>query len=214
MPSAGLGQLRGHLAGRDAVLHLGVGDGPVLLPQVEPQLAFVAEVQVALLTMIGFLSCVDSKVTFEGLQVPEACAADLTGVRLLPGVNEHVSTEVGHLDKSGPTGLTLVGFLPRVDACVGFQVGWSVELCPADVAAVRLLSCVDGFVAGEVPLVAKGGLAAVTLVGLVTVDLQRMSLERGLLGEPAVTLVAEEGSVLAAGVGVFRLGFPHLFSKV
>lgn len=57
-------------------------------------------------------------------------------------------------------------------------------------------TCVDSFVAGEVPLVAKGGLAAVTLVGLVTVDLQRMSLERGLLGEPAVTLIAEEGSVL------------------
>lgn len=57
----------------------------------------------------------------------------------------------------------------------------------------------DGFVAGEVPLVAKGGLAAVTLVGLVTVDLQRVSLERSLLGEPAVTLVAEEGSVLWEG---------------
>lgn len=60
-------------------------------------------------------------------------------------------------------------------------------------------TCVDGFVAGEVPLVAKGGLAAVTLVGFVTVDLQRMSLERGLLGEPAVALVAEEGSVLWEG---------------
>lgn len=50
--------------------------------------------------------------------------------------------------------------------------------------------------AGKVPLVAEGGLAAVTLVGLVTVDLQRMSLERGLLREPTVTLIAEEGSVL------------------
>lgn len=57
----------------------------------------------------------------------------------------------------------------------------------------------DGFVAGEVPLVAEGGLAAVTLVGLVTVDLQRVSLERGLLGEPAVALIAEEGSVLWEG---------------
>lgn len=60
-------------------------------------------------------------------------------------------------------------------------------------------TCVDGFVAGKVPLVAKGGLAAVTLVGLVTVDLQRMSLERGLLREPAVTLIAEEGSILWEG---------------
>lgn len=50
--------------------------------------------------MIRFLSRVDSKVTFEGLQVPEACAADLTGVRLLTSVNEHVSTEVGHLRES------------------------------------------------------------------------------------------------------------------
>lgn len=50
--------------------------------------------------MIWFLSCVDSKVTFEGLQVPEACAADLAGVRLLPGVNEHVSTEVGNLERT------------------------------------------------------------------------------------------------------------------
>lgn len=57
----------------------------------------------------------------------------------------------------------------------------------------------DGFVAGKVPLVAEGGLAAVTLVGLVTVDLQRVSLERGLLREPAVTLIAEEGSVLWEG---------------
>lgn len=35
----------------------------------------------------------------------------------------------------------------------------------------------DGLVAGEVALVAEGGLAAVTLVGFVTVGLQRVSLE-------------------------------------
>lgn len=57
----------------------------------------------------------------------------------------------------------------------------------------------DGFVAGEVPLVAEGGLAAVTLVGLVAVHLQGVPLEGGLLGEPAVALVAEEGSVLWEG---------------
>lgn len=50
--------------------------------------------------MIGFLSCVDSKVTFEGLQVPEASAADLTRVGLLPGVNEHMGTEVSHLQRA------------------------------------------------------------------------------------------------------------------
>lgn len=53
LPSAGLGELRRHLARGDAVLHLGVGDGPVLLPQVKPQLALVAEMQVALLTLRG-----------------------------------------------------------------------------------------------------------------------------------------------------------------
>lgn len=35
----------------------------------------------------------------------------------------------------------------------------------------------DGLVAGEVALVAEGGLAAVTLVGFVTVGLQRVPLE-------------------------------------
>jgi hypothetical protein len=54
----------------------------------------------------------------------------------------------------------------------------------------------DGLVAGEVALVAEGGLAAVTLVGFVTVGLQRMPLERGLLREAAVTFIAEEGPVL------------------
>lgn len=63
----------------------------------------------------------------------------------------------------------------------------------------RRRTCVDGFVAGEVPLVAEGGLAAVTLVGLVAVHLQGVPLEGGLLGEPAVALVAEEGSVLWEG---------------
>lgn len=53
LPSAGLGELRRHLTRGDAVLHLGVGDGPVLLPEVKPQLAFVAEMQVALLTLWG-----------------------------------------------------------------------------------------------------------------------------------------------------------------
>lgn len=50
---AGLGELWRHLARRDAILHLGVGDGPVLLPEMKPQLAFMAEMQVALLTLQG-----------------------------------------------------------------------------------------------------------------------------------------------------------------
>lgn len=52
--------------------------------------------------MIRFLARVDSKVAFEGLQVPETCATDLAGVWLLPSVNEHMSTEMGHLRESSP----------------------------------------------------------------------------------------------------------------
>lgn len=55
---------------------------------------------------------------------------------------------------------------------------------------------VDGLVAGEVAFVAEGGLATVAFVGLVAVRLQRVPLERGLLGEAAVTFVAEEGPIL------------------
>lgn len=40
------------------VANLGVGDGTMLLPQVQPQLALVPEVQVTLLTTIRFLSSV------------------------------------------------------------------------------------------------------------------------------------------------------------
>lgn len=49
--SAGFGELRGQVSGWHAVLHLGVGDGTVLLAQVETQLTFVAEMQVTLLTL-------------------------------------------------------------------------------------------------------------------------------------------------------------------
>lgn len=54
----------------------------------------------------------------------------------------------------------------------------------------------DGLVAGEVALVAEGGLTAVTLVGFVTVGLQRVPLEGSLLRKAAVTLIAEEGPIL------------------
>lgn len=49
--SAGFGELRGQVGGGHTVLHLGVGDGAVLLAQVETQLAFVAEMQVTLLAL-------------------------------------------------------------------------------------------------------------------------------------------------------------------
>lgn len=60
---------------------------------------------------------------------------------------------------------------------MGFQVRRSVELGPTDVTAIGFLTRMDGLVAGEVALVAEGGLAAVTLVGFVTVRLQRVPLE-------------------------------------
>ena len=49
--SAGFGELRGQVSGGHAVLHLGVGDSPMLLAQVKTQLAFVTEMQVTLLAL-------------------------------------------------------------------------------------------------------------------------------------------------------------------
>lgn len=46
--------------GQDLVSDLGVGDGPVFLPEVETQLALMAEVEVALLTGVGLFSSVDA----------------------------------------------------------------------------------------------------------------------------------------------------------
>ena len=54
------------------------------------------------------------------------------------------------------------------------------------------LTGVDRLVAGQVALVAEGGLAAVTSVGLVTVVLEHVALQGVCFGELAVTLVAEE----------------------
>lgn len=48
--SAGLGQIRQICCGH-AVLDLGVGDGTMLLSQVQPKLALMAKVQVAFLTL-------------------------------------------------------------------------------------------------------------------------------------------------------------------
>lgn len=52
--SAGFGELRRQVSGWHAVLHLGVGDGAMLLAQVKSQLAFVTEMQVTLLTLQGY----------------------------------------------------------------------------------------------------------------------------------------------------------------
>lgn len=78
--SAGFGEFRGQVSGRHAVLHLGVGDGTVLLAQVKTQLAFVTEMQVTLLAMVRFLSRVDSQVALQSLKVPETGATDFTGI--------------------------------------------------------------------------------------------------------------------------------------
>lgn len=134
--------------------------------------------------------------------MPEAGATDFTGVRLLSSVDEHVGTEVGHLHKSGPTGFTFVGLFSRVNSSVGLQVGWPVELRSTNVTTIGFLTRVDGLVAGEVAFVAEGGLAAVTLVWLVAVRLQRVPLEGGLLRKTAVTFVAEEGAILTARIRI------------
>ena len=55
-----------------------------------------------------------------------------------------------------------------------FRVRWS---------KVRGRTCVDGLVAGQVALVAEGGLAAVALVGLVAVHLQHVLLQGLVLRE-------------------------------
>lgn len=211
--SAGFGEFRGQVSGRHAVLHLGVGDGTVLLAQVKTQLAFVTEMQVTLLAMVRFLSRVDSQVALQSLKVPETGATDFTGIGLLASVDEHVGTEVGHLYKSGSAGFAFVGLLSRVNSSMGFQIGWPVELGPTDITTIGFLTRVDGLVAGEVALVAEGGLAPVTLVGFVTVGLQRVPLEGGLLREAAVTLIAEEGPILTAGIRVLRLGLSHLLRE-
>lgn len=50
-PSASLCQVSRHICRRHAVLDLGVGDGAVLLPKMQPQLTLVTEVQVAFFTL-------------------------------------------------------------------------------------------------------------------------------------------------------------------
>lgn len=134
--------------------------------------------------------------------MPEAGAADFTGVRLLSGVDEHVGTEVGYLHKPGPTGFTFVGLFSRVNSSVGLQVGRPIELRSTNVTAIGFLTCVDSLVAGEVAFVAEGGLAAVTFVWFVAMRLQRVPLERGLFGKTAVTFVAEEGPILTTRIGI------------
>ena len=47
--------------------------------------------------MVRFLSCVDSQVALQSLQVPESGATDFTGIGFLASVDEHMGTEVGHL---------------------------------------------------------------------------------------------------------------------
>lgn len=113
--------------GQDLVADLGVGDGPVFLAQVKTQLALVAEVKVALLTLnetgggqvrgaaarwtrqqglcvvtsgthsVGLLSGVDAQVALQGLQVAEAGATGVAGVRLLPCMDQDVGPQMSDL---------------------------------------------------------------------------------------------------------------------
>lgn len=63
---------------------------------------------------------------------------------------------------------------------------------------VMVLTGVNGLVAGQVALVAEGGLAAVALVWLVAVDLQHVLLQRLVLGKLGVTFVTEERPVFCS----------------
>lgn len=85
---------------------------------------------------------------------------------------------------------------------MGLEVGWSVELGTTDVAVVGLRTGVNGLVAGKIALVAKGSLAAVTLVWLITVDLDHVIFKGIFLYELGVTPIAEVGAVFTAGGGV------------
>lgn len=125
-----------------------------------------------------------------------------------------MGAKMGHLDKSGATCLTLVWLLSRVDAGVGLEVGWSVKLGTTDVAVVGFCTCVNGLVAGQVAFVAEGSLAAVTLVWLVTVDLDHVVFKGIFFYELGVTPVAEVGVVFTAGGGVLRVQFGGVISAV
>lgn len=57
------------------------------------------------------------------------------------------------------------------------------------------LTGVDSLVAGQVAFVAEGSLAAVTLVWLVTVDLDHVVFQGIFLSELGVTTIAEVGVV-------------------
>lgn len=85
--SAGVHQACNDVAGRPAILSLGVSDGPVLLSQVKPQLTLVSEVEVTFFTMIRLLSGMNAHVALERLKVTEVRSTDLTRVRFLPRVN-------------------------------------------------------------------------------------------------------------------------------
>lgn len=109
--SACLCQVSGHVCRGHTVLDLCVGDGAVLLSQMQPELTLVAEVQVAFFTMVGLFSRVNAQVTLQRLQVTEASPTDLTGIRFLPRVNQHMGAKMSNLYKTSSTRLTFVWLL-------------------------------------------------------------------------------------------------------
>lgn len=126
-PSAGLQDGLVGLA-QDLVADLGVGDGPVLLAQVETQLTLVAEVQVTLLTLKSKRGprrksvCTCS--VFKYTLCMCVCVCSLThGVRLLAGVNAQVALQGLQVAEAGATGVAGVRLLPGVDQNVGSQMG-------------------------------------------------------------------------------------------
>lgn len=131
-----------------------------------------------------------------------------------------------YLYKTCSTCLTLVWLLSWVDASVSLEVSWSVELSTTDVTAIRLLSwkkiikwrisikgckykeylfavwvctCVHCLVAGQVALVAKSCLAAVTLVRLVAVHLKHVLFQSFIFSELGVAFITKECAIFCSG---------------
>lgn len=122
--------------------------------------------------MIGLLSRMNAHVALERLQVAEVRAADLAGVRLLPGVDEHVGAQVGHL--------VAAGAMPNNKSVQRARRGWTGRVAwvcncshlnesgAARLTLVGLFPRVDAGVRLEVGRSVELGAADVAVVGFRT----------------------------------------------
>lgn len=109
--SACFRQVGGHVCRGHAVLDLRVGDGAVLLSEMQPELTLVAEVQVAFFAVVGLFSGVYAQVALQRLQVTEARSTDLARVRLLARVDQNMSAQMSNLYKTSSARLAFVWLL-------------------------------------------------------------------------------------------------------